>query len=233
MFATRFIFGALLGAISTAASALESFSASYSVTWRGMAAGRSELTLLAVSADQWSYTSVSHPRGLFKMALPGAVRQRSEFVLRAGEIIPLHFTTDDGSPEGKRDTELRFDWAGGRVHGTAEMQAVDLPLEPGLQDSLSIQVALMNALIAGRAPTRFQMLDRDRIKEYLYTREGEATVQTPLGPKKTVLYRSARPGATRGTWFWCAPELNYLPVKVERRNGNKVEWSMALLTAKL
>ncbi len=28
--------------------------------------------------------------------------------------------------------------------------------------------------------------------------------------------------------FWCAPELGYLPLKVERRDGKDVEWSMAV-----
>jgi hypothetical protein len=48
-----------------------------------------------------------------------------------------------------------------------------------------------------------------------------------------VVYRSARPGSEDGTWFWCDPEQSFLPVKVERRAGKKVEWSMSLESAKV
>ncbi len=77
------------------------------------------------------------------------------------------------------------------------------------------------------------MVDKTKIKEYIYTEEGAATLQTTLGPRRTVLYRSGRPGSPHGTWFWCDPELGYLPVNVERRSGNSVEWSMTLDSAKV
>jgi hypothetical protein len=113
------------------------------------------------------------------------------------------------------------------------METVNLPLQPGLLDGMSIQVAMINALLAGHPPTRFLMIDKTKIKDYLYTEEGTATIQTALGPYRTIIYRSGRPGSEDGTWFWCAPDLRFIPVKVERRNGKKVAWSMTLESAKL
>jgi hypothetical protein len=49
-----------------------------------------------------------------------------------------------------------------------------------------------------------------------------------LGRLDAEIFSSRRPGSDRATWFWCAPSLGYLPLKVERRNGTKVEWSMAI-----
>ena len=109
-------------------------------------------------------------------------------------------------------------------------QAVDVALQPGLQDSLSVQLALIHELLAGRTPETFVMLDRDEIKDYLYTAEGKERVKTALGEHDTVRYRSRRPNSDRSTMFWCAPDLGYLPVKVERHKGSKIEWSMTLAT---
>lgn len=212
---------------------MQPFSASFNVTWHGISAGRSRLELQRLPDGRWSYSSRSEAQGLFRLVLPAELTSRSEFSIKNGQIIPEHFTGDDGTDSRKRDQDLVFDWERGRVTGVAETKPVDLPLQPGLQDGMSIQVAMIHALLAGHPPSRFLMVDKTKIKEYLYTEEARETIKTPHGPRQTVVYRSSRPGSNDGTWFWCDPELGFLPVKVERRNGTKVEWSMALETAKV
>ena len=76
---------------------------------------------------------------------------------------------------------LKFDWDAHKVTGTAENKSVDQPLAPGVQDSLSVQVALMCALAAGNVPASFRLIDKDEVKEYQYTREGEAKLDTAVG----------------------------------------------------
>jgi len=49
---------------------------------------------------------------------------------------------------------------------------------------------------------------------------GTFTIQTGDG--------GGLPGSRKGTWFWCAPELGYLPLKIERRDGKNVVFSMRL-----
>lgn len=215
------------------AAELRPFTASYSVTWRGMSAGRSQLHLERLPDGKWRYESSNQARGVFRIALPGELSQRSVFEIHEGAVRPLNFTADDGGEGASRDAELTFDWNAARVTGTAGGKRVDLPLEPGLQDGMSIQASLLHALLNGRTPERFLMLDGDRVKEYIYTREGEQRLDTAVGTHHTVVFRSARPGTRRGTLFWCAPVLGYLPVRVERRNGDKVEWSMTLLDARV
>jgi len=195
-----------------------------------MTAGTARLALERVDAGHWRYTSENNARGIFRVAVPGTVRQSSELRIEDGRIVPQHFVTDDGSERGKRDADVRFDWASGRATGTAEGKPVDVALQPGLQDTLSVQIALIHELLAGRMPTRFVLLDKDEIKDYDYTAEGQERVASALGEHDTIKYRSRRPDSDRSTLFWCAPDLGYLPVKVERRKGSKVEWSMTLTT---
>lgn len=195
-----------------------------------MTAGTARLALKRTDAQHWLYTSENTARGIFKVAVPGTIRQSSEVRVEGGRIVPQHFITDDGSDKGRRDSDVRFDWQADRATGTAEGKPVDVALQPGLQDSLSIQIALIHDLLSGRTPSGFVMLDRDEVKEYLYTAEGRARVKTALGEHDTVIYASRRPNSDRKTLFWCAPDLGYLPVKVERHRGSKVEWSMTIAT---
>jgi len=147
-------------------------------------------------------------------------------------VLPEQYKGDDGTSATKRDASLSFDWQAKRVTGIYEDVAVDMPIEAGVQDDLSIQVALMNALLHDHVPTRFRLIDRNLVKEYQYTAEGRTTLETPLGSLEAVIYRSRKVGARSSTVFWCAPALGYLPLKVERHDGaGKVEWSLAIRSA--
>lgn len=216
-----------------AAAELRPFTATYTVTWHGMSAGTSELKLERLADGAWQYSSRNRPRGIFRIALPPELTQRTRFELHENRVRPLHFQMDDGSEGGKRSADVKFDWAAGRATGRSGNKPVDLPLTPGLQDAMSIQISLMHALLEGRAPERFTMIDGNRVKEYVYTREGNEALNTAVGSHQTQIFRSARPGSTHGTWFWCAADLNFLPARVERRDGTNVEWSMTLQQVQL
>ncbi len=218
--------GAPLAAAAT--PELRPFQASYTITWKGISAGSSELALQQLADGRWSYQSHSSARGLFRLVMPAELASRSIFSVQNNHIVPQQFTADDGAGSGEKDQLLNFDWVRGRVTGIAERKPVDLPTQPGLLDTMSVQVAVMHELLAGRTPARFVLLDKDRIKDYIYTTEGSETLRTAIGEYRTVKFRSNRPDSKKATWFWCAPELGYLPLKVERRDGKDVEWSMAV-----
>ncbi|MBK7116747.1 MAG: DUF3108 domain-containing protein [Proteobacteria bacterium] len=221
----------LAGALEAPSSELKPFTASFGITWHGMSAGTAQLQLQRLEDGRWSYQSVSTARGLFRLAMPAELRSRSVFAIREGRILPDRFTADDGASSTSKDQDLRFDWTTQRVTGVAEKRRVDLPLKPGVLDTMSVQIALMHELLAGNTPRYFVIVDKGRIKDYNYTAVGEEKLVTPIGEYRTLVFRSTRPGSDTGTYFWCAPELGYLPLKVERREGSKVQWSMALQTA--
>jgi hypothetical protein len=87
---------------------------------------------------------------------------------------------------------------------------------PGVQDSLSVQIALMCALAAGESPKSFQLIDKNDVNEYLYTPTGNETLDTPAGKLDTIIYASQRKGGKRVTRLWIAPSLGYLPVRAEQ-----------------
>jgi hypothetical protein len=211
---------------------LKAFSATYEVVYLGMNAGSTTLELSAEGADRWRYVSRANARGVFKLALAGEVRQTSQFTLVNGTPRPIRYVADDGTEDIKRDIRLDFDWRAGRVRGTADAQPVDLPSRDGLQDAMSVQVALMRALEAGQTPQRFFLIDKDEIKEYLYEPGGPARLRTALGELDTVIWSSRRPGSDRVTRVWYAPSLGHAPVQAERRRGSKLEWTMRLKTLK-
>jgi hypothetical protein len=198
------------------------------VEWRGIGAGTSTLELTRQSPTEYTYRSSNTARGLFRLVIPDTITQVSHFTIVDGKVRPSSYVGDDGSSSTEKDVKLDFDWSAMRVTGVAEDKPVDAALTPGVQDSLSVQVALMCALAAGESPKSFQLIDKDEVKEYQYTHERNETLETPVGRLETVVYKSQRKGARRLTRLWIAPSLGYLPVRAEQVNKGKRELQLQL-----
>jgi hypothetical protein len=229
------LFFAVAGAIDTglasAAEPLTPFEATYSWAWHGASVAVSTLTLEQRPDGTWLYSSHSEPRGLGFLY---PMRPKLESVMRIGGdgIQPLHYRATDGTAANERGADVTFDWDAAHASGSYENVKVDLPLKPGVQDDLSIQIALLYALRQGRVPSGLSMIDKNSIRDYSYRQEGMATITTRLGSIDTVIYASHHEGSPRTTRFWCAPSKGYVPLRVEQKRLDEVEWTMEIETLK-
>jgi hypothetical protein len=211
------------------AEELKAFEASYAWSWYGATVAVSTLRLERGDGDSWVYSSTSEPRGLGYL-YPMRPKLRSTLRITDQGVQPLSFKAEGAGDS--HDADVSFDWNVGRATGVYEGTPVDLPLKPGLQDDLSVQIAMMVELLHGRAPEHLWMIDRNSAREYRYRREGAQTIDTPLGRIDTIVYSSQHPGSPRVTRFWCAPSAGYLPMRVEQKRIDSVEWSMEIRTLK-
>ncbi len=194
-------------------SAPAPFVATYTIAWHGITAGSSTLELRKTAPQVYLYTSTDKAYGLFRLAFPRPLRQSSRFRITAGEVEPLDFQAGGAGT----DVMAQFDWKDGHVTGMAKGKLLDLKLQPGTQDPLSVQIAIMLKLLAQDAPDGFWMLNTDEIDRFEYVRHEEATLDTPLGKLRTILYTSHAPGSDKTTYLWLAPTLDYMPARAEQR----------------
>jgi hypothetical protein len=218
-------FGNLAAAAADAPDQLKPFQASYSWTWHGATVAVSIVKLEHLDSDNWVYSSSSEPRGLGHL-YPMRPVLRSNLRITDQGVQPLSFKAE-GSGDS-HNADVMFDWSAGRATGVYEGTAIDMPIKPGMQDDLSVQIAMMLELLHGRTPDQLSMISKNSAREYRYRREGTESLTTPLGQVDTVIYSSQHPGSPRVTRFWCAPTMGYLPMRVEQKRSDKVEWSMEI-----
>jgi hypothetical protein len=223
MRAATLLLALLLPMAGMAAQDLQPFKATYAIRWNGMPAATGELELERLADGRWAYHSRVRARLLARAMIPANQVQRSEFRIVDHRVVPLSFTSSADPSQ-----QIAFDWDAGRISGMLEGKPLDLPAQPGLLDPLSAQVALMQELLAGRVPARFVLVDEDRIKDYQYAVESSEEIDSIVGKHRTDIFSSRRPGSRKATYFWCAPDLGYLPLKVERRDGRNVQITMTL-----
>lgn len=218
------------GAVAPAVgSAIGPFSAHYQADWKTISVGTSDLQLKeGTEPGRYEYTWTITAHGIFRMVYRDDLVQKSWFALHAEHVRPMRYRAVDGSSS----VDLDFDWDKGQVHGTSETKPVDLKLQEGTQDVMSIQVEVMLDLKRGDLPKTFQIIDKDQVKEFIYTQEGTAKIRTALGPLDTIIVSSRRAGGNRILRMWFAPSLGYIPVQAERSRDGKLEFAMRIKSVK-
>ena len=212
---------------AAAATPLRPFEASYAFIWSGFTAGVSNFSLRQESAQEWTYVSRNQPHGLFRMYSKASWTLTSRMSVGPEGVRPLLYTATDPD-NGASKGEVHFDWDANRATGVAEGKQVNVPLRPGVQDDLSVQIALIYALSNDQPPNGISLFDVNGIRDYIFERVGTETLHTPVGDVATVIYRSHKANSSRSNRYWLAPDYGYVPVQVEQQNKGEVQWTMKL-----
>ena len=220
----------LVSSGAAAGEELKPYTATYNGIWKGMTVAVSTLKL-EQTGDTWTFSSRSEPRGIGKLA-SGVFPPLQVSVVRLTDhgVQPQSFKSSGGDP-GKSVT-LNYDWQAHRVTGVYEGTKVDLPLTPQVQDDGSVQLALMVELLAGRTPPAVQLIDKNSVREYEFTSDGEATIKTPMGDVQTKVFKSQKKHSPRITRFWCAPDRGYVPMRVQQKKDEDVQWTLEIQSLK-
>lgn len=225
----------LVGAAAPADS-LRPHEVLYRFSFHGIGGGELKLTLThGAEPGSWLYETRSYPSFLARLVVSPDSRERSWFTVTDAGLRPDRYLLEDGSSDHSQSSDLHYDYGHGRVTGTARGAALDSPLEPGLQDVMSIRLAPAVDLLAGREPREYAMLDGREIKHFTYTRAGTEKLKTALGELDTIVITSDRKGSDgRGrTWrYWYAPSLGWLTVRAEQREGTEARMVLALRSLK-
>ena len=212
------------------AQSLQPYKVRYQVSYRGLSGGQIESSLSRGNVPgQWLYETRAFPSLLGRVAVSPHARERSTMQVTPSGVRPLTFDFNDGSDSSQKDVRFAFDWNAGRVRGEAQGTPFDLAVQPGTQDTASVQVAMLVALLTGEEPSSYPILTGSKLREYRYWSEGKATVVTPLGRQECVVWANKRDGSTRLTKVYHAPALGYIPVQAVQYRKGQAEVQMKLV----
>jgi len=209
---------------------IEPFAAHYIAEWHDISVGTSDLKLERDGpAGRYHYSWVVSARGIFRLVYSDDLTQQSWFAIVDDHVRPDHYR----GAQGSSSVSFQFDWSTGRAFGSSEGKPIDLVLKPGTQDLLSIQVEIMLDLKNGNLPTNFSIIDKDQVKDFLYTREGNAKLRTSIGSFDTIIVASRHDANDRRVLrMWFAPSLGFVPLQAERTRDGKLEFAMRIRSLK-
>lgn len=166
------------------------------------------------------YTIVSETRAEGPLALffKEHIRYKSEGSITPEGLQPSAF--EQVRAEKSRSVYAKFDWAKKGITSTRDGNTETFALPAGTQDRLSSMYQFMHA-VPKTAQLTVWMSQGKRSEKYIYQKQGEPLIKTPMGDFETVFYaRNAKEGESKNQ-LWLAKDKFHLPVKVvfEDKNG--------------
>ncbi len=195
----------------------------------------SALLQLENNGDKWVYSLKTRPTGVFKLTGKGKIQEISEFTVSntsdSLEIKPQRYTYRQDK-ETRRSVDAWFDWNSNILTYKRRGEEANESISGPLHDRLSVTLSVIDSLQRkGFEEAQFSVFDNGQIKTMLFTNEGVESVKTRMGKLETIRVRSAVVGGgTRHTTTWFAPELGYVPVKIEQFKRDKLVARLTLST---
>ena len=196
-------------------AALPTFEAEYTLYAKNTKAARVVRSLAKLDDNSYEYSSVTKTTGLISLFKKVHITETSRLMVRERLLQPVYYSYKRTGDRKKRDVSIEFNWDSKMIKNTINGDFWHMPIEPAVMDKLLYQLAIMYDLQNGHTPGSYLIADGGGIKTYRFEKLGEETVDTPLGSFNTVKMLRHKPGSSRRSVFWCAPELNFLQVKVE------------------
>lgn len=190
------------------------FSAEYILQSGLFDIGKTKRTLSIQEDGQHVFTSTTRATGMFALFFDGKITERSVWKYHEGRARPLQYSYKDTN-KNKRNVSLSFDWENKTVTNTINGEPWNMEITPDTQDKLIYQINIMLSLLenSNLKIMNINVADGGKLKNHEVFIQEKETVETPAGKYETI--RVNRDDGKRVTTLWCAPSLDYLPVRIE------------------
>jgi len=190
------------------------FEAEYKVTKGIMSVGTTKRRLVDQGNGSYLFESITKASGVAKLFTSGTVVERSHWHWSDNKFVPLEYEYHNSGAQ-KRDVKLKFDWVTMQVTNIINGEPWTMKIAENTLDKLVYQLAIMYDLSEGEESLLYQVADGGKTKTYDIKITKEEKVAIEFGKFNTT--KIVRTLNDRKITMWCAKELRYLPVKIERR----------------
>ena len=196
--------------------AIPDFSAQYSMNVKGLPAGDMTRTLSTDANGIRTLYSRTKAKGLFAFFKPDLIEETSTWTHDNNGIQPISYLYQRTGGKKDKIITIDFDWMNKLAQTNKNGQQKSFDINSDTSDKLIYQIILMTDLANKKTSFSYPIATEDKVKTYDIELLGEEIVSTSMGNINAVkLLRKRSSENKRQTTLWCAPSLNYLPVKLE------------------
>jgi hypothetical protein len=216
---------ALLALPAVQAADLQPYSATYTADWKQlpMSGGTAERTLTKNANDTWSLS--------FKASMMiASLTEVSTLKVDKDTLLPQTYDFERGGLGKSKKVDMTFDWAAKVINGTDRGTAFTVPLNRGILDKSTYQLALQNDVAAGKKSMSYQVVDGDEVDTYDFRVLGSEKVATKAGQVDAIKVERVRDPtqSKRITVMWFAKDWDYLLVRLQQVENDGKEYNIML-----
>jgi hypothetical protein len=204
---------------ATAQTPLTPQTAEYLVSYGDIELGKARYRLPPSDNGLYTYEFDSD---LTLLVLSDSRHMRSEFTAQGDQLQPLRFLHErEGTGRNFRE-QSAFAKEQKVVHSRYKDERSKLTYETPLFDPLMVQLQVRLDLQSGKDTLHYQLVKDNEIEDYDFRVVGKESIEIESGRYDAVKIEVVRDSKKRQTFFWMAPELAYLPVRLTHFDrGNK------------
>ncbi|MDB5979549.1 MAG: dehydrogenase [Pseudomonas sp.] len=216
---------ALLALPVVQAADLQPYSASYTADWKQlpMSGGTAERSLVKGDNGTWTLS--------FKASMMIAnLSEVSTLKVDKAALLPLTYSFERGGLGKSKKVDMTFDWASKMVTGTDRDKPFNVPLNTGMLDKSTYQLALQNDVAAGKKSMSYQVVDGGDVDTYDFRVLGPEKVATKAGQIDAIKVERVRDPtqSKRITVLWFAKDWDYLLVRLQQVENDGKEYNIML-----
>ena len=207
-----------VGCANATAKPIEPFKLFYDVKLSGFKLGGVTAELRKNGQGHYVYEKSAKANRLARLFVSDSISERSEWKYVNGQLQALRFDSREIDGDEEKREKVVFDWSTNKISMTWKDQIQLLSAQPQVLDRLTLELRMIMDVRADSKSFDYQVAEKGRIKARSFIPQGSENIELPAGTFNTVIYRLVRSDSAtkkRSTIFWLAPELDYLPVRME------------------
>ena len=189
---------------------LETFDAHYTVKLDGFKVGELEQRVALQNDSTYLLETIMFTTGVVHWFKSDRVVEQSVMLAVDDTLQPISYSYRYTGRNKDVVERIDFDWNKMQVSSLRDGKITLLPAEKGLLDKQVYQLLVRRDLARGLKSMSYRVAERSRLTTFDVVVRGEEMVATPFGKYKSI---KVQRGATT---LWCAPDLGYMVVKLER-----------------
>ncbi|WP_248806989.1 DUF3108 domain-containing protein [Pseudomonas sp. MWU13-2100] len=214
----------LLALPAVQAADLQPFSASYTADWKQLPmSGSAERSLSKNDNGTWTLS--------FKASMMiASLTEESTLLLDKDTLLPQSYSFERGGLGKAKKINLDFDWSSKMVTGSDRGDPVKVPLNSGMLDKSTYQLALQRDVAAGKKSMSYQVVEGTDTDTYDFRVLGAETVSTKAGSVDAIKVERVRDPTQnkRTTVMWFAKDWDYLLVRLQQVETDGKEYNIML-----
>lgn len=198
------------------------FNVRYDVSYNGMDVGSNNRSLIFSDKTHAVFTSIAIPEGLAALILKEIVTETSSLEITPSSIRPDKYTFKKDKKGKIEQYNLNFNWPNHEFFSSHENKTFHAP--ENTQDMLSFMLYIMQALQNNRSDFTLPIAAKNKLRVFEVTKTGEELLVLDSGKFNTLKIEHFDKDKKERFTLWCAPSLNYLPVKIVKleSDGDKI-----------
>jgi hypothetical protein len=178
----------------------------------------------------YTYSLKTEPTGFWKLIANGSINESSAFEIVDEKIRPIDYKMIDTIRRNKRESRIEFDWSRKVINGFYKDRAIDIKLEEDILTRILLQIEIMHQKKRNSLKESYLIIDRDEIKEInISSSNSGKKISVPFGSYDVIEVSHRSKKSKRINTLWLAPALDFIPIKLEQTEDNKVNFEANLV----